>query len=410
MDPLSAAITRFGILLVISPAFALLLRASGLPGKSPASVIVGGVLAGLLAGPLVFGSLRPGLFESIHIGGGEARAELAELDRLHEFDLVAMRGASPVAIEEQQRAQALEREPVRKAADEAMVRHREPARLFGVVLVGVSFFLAATLARRRVPRSTDQGEIQPAIGAGLLIALVTTLGTGVLVSWLLKLDRPTAILIGAATAAGSAFTHLPMRWVGCEGRRIAANAINVFAFLASMMVLILMTEGNRVAIMAPVGGVFFGGLLRGRVRSTRARRRVARGLVLWLFGAPLTAYLVSEIDPRLVLDSWRTMTFVVLAVGLAGMGHFLGAGLGLKMFGTARQRSNATSIWIESHALGVSLTQIMLLVVLVGAGVIDGREPAGASVIGGIVLGICFIEMTIGLLRRMMGVDDRTPA
>ncbi len=388
----------------------MLLRAAGLPGRAPAASITGGILAGVLVGPLVFGSVRPDLFESIHVGAADARAELAELDRAHQRDLIALRttGVSPEAIEEHQRAHAMEREPLREAVQLALARHREPSRLIAAGLVGFSFFLASALARRRRPRALDLREVQPAIGAGLLVALITMLATGVLVAWLLKLDRATSLLIGAATAAGSAFTHLPMRWIGVEGRRIAANAINVFAFVACMMVLILATDAAAsAAILLPVGGVFFGGLLRGRVRSTRLRRRAARGAVLWLCAAPLTAYLMSEIDPRLISNSWRTLTFVFLAVSLAGSGHYLGANLALKLFGTPRQHAQATMIWLESHALGVSLTQAMLLVVLVASDALDTDSPAATAVIVGLLLGAAATEMSIALLRRLLRAPNR---
>ncbi len=402
MDPLHAATIRFGILLLITPAFALLLRASGFPGRAPGAAILGGILCGVLAGPLVLGSIKSSLFDSLHVGAEAERTKLAAVDRDHERELVAMSqaGVSPVAIEERKKAQALEREPFVVARDIAIIRHREPTRLLAAALVGLAFFLGSIFARRRKPRLNDLREVPPAMGAGLLVALVTTLGTAVLVSWILELDRSSAVMIGAATAAGSAFTHMPLRWVGFEGRRIAANAINVFAFVASMLVLILMIEDDaRVFIMAPVAGIFFGGLLRGRLRSTRTRRRLARAAVLWLLCAPLTAYLVSEVDPRLVMDSWRTWTFVLLALALAGMGHLLGATLALKLFGTARQQARAMSVWLESHALGVSCTQAMFLVVLVASGVLDGRTPQGTAVVVGLMLGIGSVEMTMGLLR-----------
>lgn len=404
LDPWSAAIVRFGILALLAPVIAIILRRSGLPGRGPSASIVGGILAGLIAGAMVLGVVEPGAYDAVMVGAREERRALASLEAQHGAELAALLeiGVSPVAIDERREEQRRERQPLIESRDLALARHRVPAGILATLPVAVAFFAGSILARRRTPRARDQGEVPAGMFAGLLVVAIVAMGTAVLASWLLRIDARGALLLGSAIAAGSAFSHMPMRWVGSEGRRLGASAINIVAFMLSLIVMILaMPEDRRPWLMPMVGGLFLASVLRGRIRSTRRRRRLARGFILWILVPIASAWLVSESDPRLALEHSAGTWFVVLAIALGGSGHFLGVWIGMHLMGTTRQRVRGSAIWGESHALGVGMTQLLLLVMLASAGVIDARTPTGSAIVVGLAIAIAGVEMSLGLLTRL---------
>lgn len=353
----------------------------------------------------MLGAVRPAVFDDLMVGAREERRALASIDAEHAAEIAALErvGVSPVAIEERREEQRRERQPLIEDRDRAMAAHRVPARVLATLAPAGAFLAGSILARRRTPRARDLGEVPAGMFAGLLVAAICAMGVAVLASWLLRIDARTGLLIGAAIAAGSGFSHMPMRWIGGEGRRLAASAINVVGFMLSLIVLILaMGEERRHWLLPMVSGLFLASVLRGRVRSTRPRRRAARGLILWVLVPIASAWLVSECDPRAAFDRAGTVWFIVLAIALAGSGHFMGVWLGMHLMGTTRQRMRGTAIWIESHAMGVSMTQILLLVVLVAGGVVDARTPTGAAIVIGLVAGIASVELTLGALRRVI--------
>ncbi len=405
LDPWGAAILRFGIPGLLAPVLSLLLRVARLPGHAPSSALVAGLVAGLLSGPVVLDAVAPGLAASLRGGDGEPAAQIAELRAEHEAELAALRhtGVSAVAIEERAREQAEALEPLLRVQRQREQAFRDAGAMPASVLAGLVLLAGALVGRRRMPRPGDLREAPPMLLAGILIVAVTVLGTAVMVVWLLGFDQRRALTIGAALAGGSAFSHLPMRPLGVEGRRVSTTAGNVIAFLLCMVILILAIEHDRrMWLLAPVMGVFLASMLRGRIRSTRARRRMARGFILTIGVPLLVAWMVSQSDPRLIVHSGGAVWFAILAVAFAGTGHFLGAWLGLQAFGTHRQRARAIEIWLDSHAQGVSLTQVVLLSVLVCAGVIEPDTPEGASLVLSLCTAIALMEMSIGWLRRLV--------
>ncbi len=410
LNPWSASALRFGILGVLAPLLSVLLRMAKIPGRAPSAAIVAGIVAGLLSGPLVLPAAAPHLHPSLSGTAGPLQDQIADLRASHEAEIAALRatGVSEVAIQERLREQEAEIGPLLARQRDRARAFRDASALPASVLAGLVLLAGAIVGRRRMPAPRDLREAPPMLVAGILMVAVTALGTAVMVVWLLGLDQRSALAVGAALAAGSAFSHLPMRPLGVEGRRIGAAAGNVIAFLLSMVVLILAIDNNRrVWLLAPVSGVFLASMLRSRVRSTRQRRRLARGFILTLGIPVLVAWMVAQCDPCLITQSAGALWFAILAVAFAGTGHFLGVWLGLQAFGTQRQRERAIEIWIDSHAQGVSLTQVVLLAVLVCADVVRPDTPAGSSLVLALCCAIALMEMSIGWLRRIAGASTR---
>lgn len=409
MDPWPAALIRFGILVALSAPFSLLLRRGGFVGGRPGAAIFAGLVAGVLAGPLVLGRAQPALHQDLAVGASEERSRVAELRRRHEAEVLAMleTGVSEVAIDERRAEQERELAPLladRLAAREA---HDLPQRMVATGLVGVAFFAGSAVARRRRPTPETIPEVVPAIAAGVCGALTALLVHAALAVWLLGARRDVSFAIGAAFAAGSLAPHLATRWVAWEGRNIPATALMAFMFLVSLVALFVAAgEPESSWMLPPMVALVLGMFARGEWSSRRGVRNAARGALLVVAVAPLAGWAASLADPRLVLGSWRALAFVVVAVLLAGSGQLLGVYLALKFLGSARQRARALRVGIESMALGLSLTQVLLLALLLASEVLDAGSATGAAVVWGLLLAALSFEATLGLTRRLLRVEE----
>ncbi|MCC5786615.1 MAG: hypothetical protein JJU33_07945 [Phycisphaerales bacterium] len=413
----SILLLRFGLLIVVAAVFGVLLRRAGLPGGRPASAIVGGAIAGVLLGPMVLGAAAPGLHTSMTVGGLQELRELetrrsemlAERDR--ELAVLRETDVSAVALDEHKAefAELLDAElrPFRQSLEEARQAHREAS---GAIVAGLAawVFALAGVAGRSPRRKLRVDERRTLAIAGVVAVIVTAGLVAVIVQRLFTLSRDEAVAIGAAVGAGSAFALLPMRWVASEGR--AGSGWYGFAGLiaACGAMAAFGSEETRGYALVALGGLAIGLIARHAVAGRRRMRRIATPLALYAGVGPLTAFMVSMTEPAAIFSGW-TPAFLAIALFLiAGLPQWLGAVLALGAIGGAELGERKSLRWLELHARGVPLTQMVLLALVCAAGVLDPASSLGAAIVAGVVLGAIENETTVGMARSLLKqVEER---
>lgn len=156
-----------GLIILIAVLCALVLRSARLPGWR----VLGGLLAGIILGPTIFGAIMPDRYESLYLGGVQERqdrdAGLRRQDAETQFALQA--GTEPDALAEMKNRHESERNEAQVALHEAKWEYQKPQRLFAscmiaMVLLGAFAFGVGGGDRR-------QGIISP-ITIGLWAAML----------------------------------------------------------------------------------------------------------------------------------------------------------------------------------------------------------------------------------------------
>jgi len=396
---------RFGLLAGLAALFGLVLHVIRIPGGRPAACITGGVVAGLLVGPLVLGNVRPSLHRSMTQGDHpELRAELEQRQQAHRREIAVMleAGVSREAVSERIDDQRLELDPAMDRLDRAIDSHRLAFRRALVVWLGL-VVLAGSLCARRSARRDPTGNGSPLwIIAGSSVVLGGLVGA-VLASWMLGIDRATAIAIGAATGAGSVFSRTPVRWIARAGRtRSAARFGGAGLFIAILTMALAIDRTASAWLLVPTAGVMLGAGMSSQWRIPLRVRTVARWTMLWPGMGGIAAACVAQINPADVLGAWTTAGYVGLSVVLAGVGHWAGAGAAARAFGHGTAHRVPTTWWLEAHARGVPMTQICFAGVLIAARIVNTHTPTGGAVVLGLVLAACASELALPLTRRAL--------
>ncbi len=407
----SILLLRFGLLIVAAAVFGVLLRRCGFFGGRPASAITGGLIAGVLLGPMVLGAVNPGLHTSMTVGGLQElremesrRAEmLAERDR--ELAVLRETGVSEIALDEHEAefAELLDAElrPYRQSLDEARKAHREAS---GAIVAGLAAwaFALGVVAGRSPRRKLGPDDRRTLAVAGVVAVVVTAGLVAVIVQRLFTLSRDEAIAIGAAVGGGSAFALLPMRWVASRGR--AGSGWYGFAGLiaACGAMAALGSEQTRGYALVALGGLAIGFVARPAVVGSRRMRRIAAPLALYVGVGTLTATMVSMTDPAAIVSGWTPAVLAVALFLIAGLPQWLGATLAFGAIGSAEMRDRKSLRWLELHARGVPLTQVVLLALVCAAGVLDPASSLGAAVVAGVVLGAIENETTLAPARSLL--------
>ncbi|MFG0326202.1 MAG: hypothetical protein ACF8SC_02910 [Phycisphaerales bacterium JB037] len=410
-----SALGRFGLLAAVATLFACLLRRCGVPGGRPAASVAGGLLAGVLLGPMVLPAISPQAHATLFRGESEAQAELERVRDEHrrELEVLARTGVSPEAVEEHRAGQ---RDLEDRLAVEARVeraRFQRPSRILAAVLLGVTLLgvgIASRVPRaRRVPESLGSQEEAPVgprreqgvVAAAMCSVILATLMTATLAAWLLGIEVQRAVAIGGFAAAGSAFSHLPMRWIGARGRTSGAAVYgSASLFFAAILIALTLAQGQSTWILAPAFGWVVGRSASTARPMSRRARRVLRALVVCVGVPTLVAWLVAQIDAgSFAFGGWA---FVVASVLLAGCGHWIGAVLAIHAGGSDDLRYQASGWWLEAHARGVPITQACAAVACVAAGVLDPMHvPADAALAAGLLLAGLATDLSVPMLRRV---------
>lgn len=403
-DPALLALIRFGLLCIAASTFAFLLHRSALPGGRPAALLVGGCLAGILAGPDVLGRLKPDLYQHIFVGAQVERADIERLQSAHDAEIQALRSidVSPAAIDERTAEQQAELAPQIASLHRARDRFSRPARIGEVALVAIAVFAGFAAARPRcrftpaAPGAAAAGVLSIFFG-GLLLALFSL--------WMLPIDRPRALAIGLGTAGGSVLAGLPLRWVGARGRGPDARIASIAGAFAAAVAIVTFAR-ETASWLAPIFAAAALGALLSSITSRSKRFRSFARTILMLAVATSTANLAATTSVQAASHSWL---FVALVVLLGGCGQFLGTVLGCATFGDATQRTQGAALWLETWAVGAPITQVLALGALSAAAVLNPLEAAGAAISVAVLASSILSEMSVSTIRSLLARTQAYP-
>lgn len=415
-DPWMVALLRFGALALVATAFALVLRLARCPGGRVGAALLGGGIAGILMGPGVAGAVWPREYDLLATGPRaiELDRDIADRAARLDADLVALgaTGVSSAASDETRQQGHDEISELQSQRAEAIDTHLLPVRVVMIGVVCVAIALAIGMSSPvRPANSSALFELLPSLIAGMAGAGLGLLATAVIVLQVGGLTRPEAVATGSAVAAGTIFARFGLR----EGAgSMGPHAMSMFGggalMVASMGLWWSLPDDQASWLIAPVLIYLVASIVRGkRPVSIRAQRRAGL-VVLIACVAPLTALLVSMVDPIRVVASGRTIALVVLMILAPGGALWLGAWLALKARGTQRQRGLAGVLALDGYARGVVPTRVLMLGALVAAG---GLDPAwatdGAILLGALVGGILdalTLDSARGLMVQAPGARD----
>ena len=277
-------------------AFTAILRVGGIgarsvgPGGYRGTAIAGGIVAGVLLGPGVFGQLSPGWHREMFRGGGAELWELDDLVRRQRADLKAMElaGVTPIAIEELQLEHEAERASALDALKnaEAERRGRLNAIASGFACVCVFSACAGMAPRRRGARRAmfRAARKRPGtlVAAGALYTLVG-IGIPTLVTYAFARRDPgyalaLGVLFGCVGVSGSLLPD--RRWASIL---IAGSCGSIGAMIAPSVVTFA------------IGGSGVLGLVIGARLSRQWKRRFVAA-VRWSALPALAAMLTVQAD------------------------------------------------------------------------------------------------------------------
>lgn len=328
MTPEFATLLYLAALFVAASVLAWLLKRAGAPGWA----IVGGVIAGILLGPTIFGRLAPTMYESIVVGGMEQRESLQELVNQHQADRLAATevGADAEAMQRIEDEQTAERREHEAALDDARWSHQQTLRIVTAAVVLLTL-LGAGL-QRRLPA----GARQPFLGAstiGLWAAVLPGAIAGICMYRWWEYDLAATLLVSAAVMIGPwLLTDVDREAAdraelgGARLMQLAGRVASVTALLTILATFLVVTDPVVLVWMLPLGGLVLGWFLP--VPDHRAVNAALHWVLLPMLGA-LCAMHVELIEH---FAFWPLLILLVLS----GDGRWIGAAIGAMSLGGRR--------------------------------------------------------------------------
>lgn len=376
------------LLVVVPWALAALLRRARLPGWA----VIGGVAAGVLMGPTIFGRVWPDQFEQLFVGGIDERHSVESLVRDHE---VANRAAAAgltrdAAFEGEQRLAAKLNE-ARQSWEQAKWSHQRPLRNFTFVFVAATLLLAGVfvMPQPKLPPSTARATFISGLSVGAWAAGLPAAAAYMAMRYLFDRDLSESIMVAAAVAIGL--------WVLSPGDREAANRAEIGG---GVMVQI----AGRVASLAAIGvaalalwlhrgsaGLVYASLLLAQPAGWLihpANWRRLRWTTERIVVPTLAACIAVKIDFLAHVGFWP----IIVLVLLSGDGRWMGAVAGAMIPG-GRRVLRTMRLVLGSMAAGP--TQLAVTALGLHAGLIS--ERIALALLAGAVL----IEATV-ITRRSM--------
>ncbi|HVZ93451.1 MAG TPA: hypothetical protein VG797_02975 [Phycisphaerales bacterium] len=385
--------------LVTASAFALLLRWARVPGEKHGAAIVGGVVAGLLLGPGIFGRVYPARYEALYVGGVAERNELDDLRARQAADLTALRaaGVTPVAVEEAVAGHKAERAPVEVKLSAARAGFSKRVGLIGAAAVMLGVCLSGVFGSIRQIRKTTRTN------AGVVRAIKTGVAALALAAapWVaIGLFSPgsssvvalsTVFSIPALIAADRGNNATARRAMLFPGAMMSAIAIAGFADVKLVALVI---------ILATVAGPFL------PVSWVRRGRRAVMQLLLFVLVPFLACFAMLSIDVREVGHRAEFWALGIAALLLAADGRWFAVWAAGKMArmppaGGASVRGS----WGWSRAARIAVGPGVGAVMIGGAILFHAGGKLSDAAVVAAVIGAVAAETTRGLresVARMM--------
>ncbi len=397
-------LVMFAALLVVATAAAALFRWARCPGWP----VVGGVLAGIILGPTIFGRVMPDQFEAMFAGGVEERQAMGELIRRQGADMLAVEHAGVDAdqLARLDREQAPARTEARDRWTEAQWIDQRPLRFFTFGLVTVMLLGSALFG---VGPSKEGHGIAGALSIGAWSAALPGGIAFCALRWIWDCTASESAIGAAAVAIGPwALTaidraaanhaeHGGARMVQTAGRMATSIAI-ALAWLA-----IWQQKGPLDSLWAlPLTAILVSWLIRPpREGAAEAPVQAARGSVRHIVIPTVAACVAVKID---LLEDF-TVGPIALFLLLSGDGRWLGAFTGAMVLG-GRESLRTMRLVLGSMAAGP--TQLAVTAVAVHTGSIP------VSFAMALLLGAVLIEVTTparrGMARRLVETEAEIEA
>jgi hypothetical protein len=407
MGAIPANLIAMILLAATSIAAAMLLRWARCPGWP----LVGGVVAGILLGPGIFGRVAPDRFERLFVGGVEQRERVHELER----DLAI--AGSPVAdlsaeeigaMTESSRPQL---EQAQAELDAARHAHGQPLRIVACIAAALVLLASASPPARDTPaEGHGQAALISALSIGAWQAAFPAAVAFYLGRWW-EFGVVESLLAAAAVAIGpwrlARFERDAADQVELGGARTIWNAGRVASLIAIALVIasIVLTRERgpswpmAILFVLPLGWI--ARALTGQRGSTlRPEKAHAPGepsapparwlrCVVDIAALPIVAAAATVAIE--IFEDFNGWLLIVMLL-LSGDGRWLGAMIGALLPG-GRQMLRAMRLVLGSIAAGP--TQIVVAMLAIQSGLIGG-EVAMALVAGAVL-----IELALPLRRSM---------
>ncbi len=397
-----------GLLLLAAAAgaFVWLLRGAEIPGGRPTAAVVAGILAGLLMGPHVIGTLYPAAHETVFLGGADERRTVDSVRRERTAAVAAMidQAAPPETLE----LAHAETDASLEAPIAAWNRAKRD-RLDAFGLVGAALFVAiailAVLARPARPlvyrTPVTVRHTRAALIAGICATLIPLLGVTLCAAFLVSPGPEAALAAGCASCAGAALWR-PMRWTPRIGRSRLITVANASALTVSATVLLLLVIplGSAIAIAAAAAlALWIPAHWLAVPRLPAPRRRLIAETLFAVTIPTMIALGVCRLDlTHITQTGWSGAIYLILALALATDGRWLGTIGGLRL-ARVQLASKPMTLATEILASGPLLTQAILASLMLCVGLIDPATPSGSALLAGLWLGPIIAEPLLALYR-----------
>ncbi len=321
--------------------------------------IAGGVCAGIALGPMGLEKVAPGFYQEIAVGGIEARAEIAKLDRQWELDRMALEesGVTGIAIKAASDSYHLWRSHLESRLQSELEFFRDLPLAIASSLGLVALFLGVM---------RERGAAFASMRLGVGVTLMVGLTWAVLARRVIGAELATAAAMGGVLAAGTVWTRGSWRTgfgLGCAGTAVLLVATGE-AFDAAWR-----------AMVALGAGVLIGRLVEFGSKGQRRSAWIAHGLLI----PAVAALMVSSCD--LSGAPTGALAFVLVAGVLGADLHFGATYIAFGWMGRGWRRVRPMTAWHGAYAQGWGGTQIVLANLVLAFGLMQSK-PEIAGVLG----------------------------
>ncbi|MFI4855570.1 MAG: hypothetical protein ACIAQF_11405 [Phycisphaerales bacterium JB065] len=418
-----ALLVPLQVLLLTVPGIVLatVFRAIGLPGGRGSAAIGAGILAGILCGSLVLGSVAPEVYNPMLRGSLQEQDALLEVEQDIAAEktaaLAALRATGVSEIAEDEILVEIDRkyEPRLTAAQETLAdsqrRHTNRLSVILAILAGL-VFASGYFRRTRTEIADLPAGSRPRVGESavpkvlgpfppppveLLMLVMAAAPTAIFARWLLGVDVPIAIALGLVLAVpGATVRRRTQALSGGWAFLIAALLISVCSIMA---------YGQGSASTALIGTALLASVLllaidNSLLKTRRAEKRFHDVLFYAILLPALAGAIATVVDLQALISTGPF--WIALAIGLiaSGDGRWIGYWLAIRFFAeppaSARPSSTANSV----ISAGSATMQLVLAVLAFRA------VPEAGALLFGVLCGSGLLELSRTLRARIARTAD----
>ncbi|MDP7008024.1 MAG: hypothetical protein QGI78_00465 [Phycisphaerales bacterium] len=367
--------TQHTLLLFVPLAIAYLLRIGKLRGSS----ILGGLIGGILLGPMIFGSLAPSYWEGIFQGGKQAHQQVLQLEQQQKSAMnqaIEVGGSEPLIL--QLRAdQQYELDQKITLWKNQQWKDQRTLRNYALLLIFVVLFSGAMRSK-----STGKSDFGTSLSVGVWAAILPGGVIAVLSHYWWDTSITQSIGMGACLAVGP--------WTLTRWEQQAADNAEVGG--AALM----LRCGFVAWIVASAAALYCGWMVQGVMALVWLSPllllpvywNVPKKHIPWLEWFADRAAIPSIIASAMVLiHPLEALKFwpILLILLISADGRWLGGFTGLRILGG---RTTVDAMRTTMPLVDASVSQLCLGVMLFGIGVLSQELTMS------IIIGALFIELT----------------